>query len=276
MTDAAARLDASADPGTLLDGLAAAASRALPASVVDTVLTVDRRRSVSDRLAGRPGTVRSLRLTGVEETLTLTLDGRRLATEAARVSGGVVISRRQPPLGAWLGLFAGEVAAVAAETAGDAAAVAQALGQLGVRVADPFLVDESDVPSGLAALTAAATARLAPDLAAMVERISGLLLDALPRVTGSGEPEFVLLRTATAYLPDTLRAYTALPQDWAANHRLADGTTPVSALRGQLTTLEQAATRMRDAAVERDATEVLVNGRFLDDRFRASSLELRD
>ncbi|MFZ7087151.1 hypothetical protein [Curtobacterium sp. RRHDQ10] len=271
-----APIDATADPRTLLDALATAAGRALPASVVDRVVTVERRRSLADRLAGRPGAVRSLRLTGVEETLTLAEDDGRLTTEAARVSGGVTIARRQPALGHWLTLFAGEVAAVAAETAGDAAEVAASLGRLGVRTADPFRVPDADVAGGLATLVATAQARLPPDAAATVQRIGAMLTDALPRVAGSGEAEVVVRRTATSYLPDTLRAFTALPADWAATHRLANGSTPAEALRDQLGALEAAATRMRDAAVGRDATEVLVNGRFLDDRFRASSLDLGD
>ena len=45
----------------------------------------------------------------------LRVDRGRLTAEAARVSGGVVISRRTLPLGAWLTAFAGEVAAVATE-----------------------------------------------------------------------------------------------------------------------------------------------------------------
>lgn len=280
MTDGPiAPLDAGDDPQALLDGLATAAVRALPPAVVDQVLAVDRSRSLGDRLAGRPGAVRSVRLTGASETLTLRLDGRRLVTEAAQVSGGVTIARRQPPLGAWLGLFAGEVAAVAADAAGDTAAVAASLGRLGIRTVDAFRVADADVPRGLAALSAAAATRLPADAAATVGRIAELLTDALTRVAGdlASDAEVIVTRTATVYLPDTLRAYAALPTDWAATHRLSDGSTPLEALRRQLDALETAARGMRDAAVERDAAAVVVNGRFLADRFRAADpgLELR-
>lgn len=266
-------LDTTADPQSLLDGLAAAARRALPGSVVDTVLTVERRRSLADRMAGRPGSVRSVRLDGVEESLTLRVDEGRLTTEAARVSGGVIIARRQPTLGAWLGAFAGEVAAIAAETAGDSAAVAASLGRLGVRTADPFTVRDGDISGGLAALSAAAAGRVPAEAGELVNRIVGLLTDTLPRVSG-GEPEVVVRRTATVYLPDTLRAFAALPADWAQTHRLADGSTAAEALVRQLTELESAATRMHDAALEEDAAALLVNGRFLEDRFRTSGLDL--
>ncbi|WP_144763916.1 hypothetical protein [Curtobacterium sp. 9128] len=260
-------LDATADPQTLLDGLADAAARALPSAVVDQALTVERNRTLADRLAGRPGAVRRVRLDGVDETLTLERDGRHLRAEAAQISGGVTIARRQPPLGAWLERFAAEVAGITAEAAGDTAAVAASLGRLGIRSVDAFRVTDADVTGGLAALTAAAATRLPSDAAATVGRIADLLTDALARV-GSGDAEVVVTRTATAYLPDTLRAYAALPTDWAATHRLSDGSTPLDALRRQLAALESAAQGMRDAAVERDASAVVVNGRFLDDRFR--------
>ncbi|WP_433862429.1 hypothetical protein [Streptomyces sp. L7] len=105
-------------------------------------------------------------------------------------------------------------------------------------------------------------------------RIGDLLIDALARVAGQGEPEVVVRRTATVYLPDTLRAYLSLPADWAADHVFPDGTTAAAALVGQLTELERAAKRMRDAAVEHDASALLVNGRFLSERFGASRLDL--
>ncbi|WIB00075.1 hypothetical protein [Curtobacterium sp. MCBA15_012] len=271
-------LDAGTDPQELLDGLANAAAAALPASVVDRVLDVERARTLADRLAGRPGAVRSVRLAGASETLTVRRDGGGLATEAARVSGGVTIARERPALGAWLQRFVGEVAAVAADAAGDTAAAAAALGRLGIRTVDAFRVTDGDVHRGLVALTAEAATRLPAGEAATVGRIAELLVDALARLDGAtGEPVVVVTRTATTYLPDTLRSYCALPADWAATHRLSDGSTPLGALRRQLDALETAARGMRDAAVERDAAAVVVNGRFLDDRFRAvdPGLELR-
>ena len=81
-------------------------------------------------------------------------------------------------------------------------------------------------------------------------------------------------RTAMVYLPDTLRAYLSLPADWAVEHVFPDGTTPAQALVAQLEALERAAKRMRDAAVEHDASALLINGRFLADRFASSRLDL--
>lgn len=270
--DGPSRVSASDDPAVLLEALAANADRALGAAAA-TALHTERDRSLGDRLAGRPGTLRVLRLDGVDERMELRLDRGRLTAEAARVSGGVVISRRTLPLGAWLTAFAGEVAAVATEAAGDAATAARALHSLGIGPADALVVAETDVPTGLLPLRAAIAGRVPDDVAATVDRIAALLRETLPRVAGSTEGEFVVARTATDYLPGTLRAYLALPRDWAARHRLADGRTPAEALLQQVTALEVAVTAIRDAAVEQDARAVLVNGRFLEDRFRPAAFD---
>jgi hypothetical protein len=265
--DEPARVAASDDPAVLLEALAANVTRALGADAASALHT-ERDRSLGDRLAGRPGTLRTLRFDGVDERMEVRLDRGRLAAEAARVSGGVVISRRTLPLGAWLTAFAGEVAAVAAvasETAGDAATAARALHALGIGPTDALVVSEADVPTGLLPLRAAIAGRVPDEVAAAVDRIAALLRETLPRVDGSTEGTFVVVSTATDYL--------ALPRDWAARHRLADGRTPAEALLQQVTALEVAVTAIRDAAVEQDARAVLVNGRFLEDRFRPAALD---
>lgn len=264
------------DPQAFLDALVDAAARALPADRDDSTLEVERTRTLKDRLSGRPGAATQLRLNRPNDTLTLRLEqGRRLVGESAYVSGGVIISRRTLPLGEWLTVFAGEVAAIAADAAGDAASAAQALHVLGVKPAgSDLVVDETEVESSLRALPARSSGRIPDEAQSAVERIVALLADTLPRVAGGGESEVLVRRTATVYLPETIRAFLALPADWATGHVFADGSTASQILVQQLDTLETAATRMRDAAVEQDASALLVNGRFLSDRFAVSSLDL--
>lgn len=264
------------DPRALLEGLAERIPAALPDGVADTVLEVDRDRSMGDRLAGRPGRIESLRLRGPEWVLSLRLHGRRLTPQAQREVRGVVIARQTPPLADWLDLLAGQLTALAVEAAGNAAAVTRALAALGI--AEPgsdLVVDPSDVPTGLRQLPLRLAGRAPDDVALAVRRIADLLLDTLPRVAGSFEQEQTVLRTATDYLPRTLQAYVALPPQWAASHELPDGRTPLAALQAQLALLEQAGTRMRDAAVSADASELLANGAFLADRFAVSGLDIR-
>jgi hypothetical protein len=263
------------DPRALLAGLAERIPTALPEGVADAVLEVDRDRSMGDRLAGRPGTVTSLQLRGPEWVLALRLHGKRLAAEAQREVRGVVIARQTPPLADWLDLLAGQLSALAVEAAGNAAAVTRALAALGI--AEPgsdLVVDPSDVLGGLRQLPLRLAGRAPDDVAAAVRRIADLLVDTLPRVAGSLQQEQTVLRTATDYLPRTLQAYVALPPQWAASHQLPDGRTPLIALQAQLALLEQAVTRMRDAAVSADASELLANGAFLADRFAVSALDV--
>lgn len=270
---AALPVDPAGDPQYLLDRLVDGLERAVPAGADG--IEVERDRSLGDRLSGRPGRAASLRITRGDSAMTLRLDGRRLLGESARVVGGVIISRRTLPLGEWLTTFAGQVAALAADVAGDAAAAATALSVLGVQPAGADLViADHDVDGGLRALPARVAGRLPDEAVAAVTRIAELLRDTLPRVLGSTQEEVLVRRTATVYLPDTLRAYVALPADWAATHRLSNGLTASDALSAQLADLEAAAQRMRDAAVEQDANALLVNGRFLADRFAISSLDL--
>jgi hypothetical protein len=267
---------AEADPQSFLNGLVESVNRALPSAVLAGALTVDRDRSLGDRLAGRPGTITGLRLAASSEALTLHYaPGPRWTAEVARVSGGIIISRRTLTLGEWLTVFAGRIAAIAADAAGDAASASRALQTLGIQPAGADIrVNDATIDGDLQTLRARLEGRVPNAAAESVGRIGELLSDTLPRVAGSGEPEVIVRRTATVYLPDTLRAYLSLPADWAADHIFPDGTTPAQALVAQLSALESAAGKMRDSAVTQDASALLVNGRFLSDRFASSSLDL--
>jgi hypothetical protein len=267
---------ADADPQAFLTGLVESVARALPAALVGRVLTVERSRSLGDRLAGRPGTIVAVRLVSDGESMALGYEsGPHWTAEVSRVSGGIIISRRTLALGEWLTVFAGRVAAIAADAAGDSAASSRALQALGLQPAGADIrVGEATLESDLRALGSRVDDRVPIEAAARVRRISELLLDTLPRVAGTGEPDIIVRRTATAYLPDTLRAYLSLPGAWARDHVFPDGSTPAGALVSQLAALEAAASRMHDSAVEQDASALLINGRFLSDRFATSSLDL--
>jgi hypothetical protein len=265
-----------ADPQAFLNALLDSVDRALPAAISGGALTVQRSRSLGDRLAGRPGEITEVRLVGTSETMLLGYKpGPRWTAEIARVSGGVIISRRTLTLGEWLTAFAGRIAAMAADAAGDAAASSRALQTLGIQPAAADIhVGDATIEVDLRALGARLDQRVPVEAVAAVRRIGELLAETLTRVGGSGEPEIIVRRTATVYLPDTLRAYLSLPTDWATGHVFPDGTTPAQSLTSQLSALETAAGRMRDSAVEQDASALLVNGRFLSERFATSSLDL--
>jgi hypothetical protein len=256
--------------GELLQALA----DGLPDLMAADVLEVETQRSVRDRMSGRPGRVVRVRLLGPELTLTLSApDGGRPVAEAAHVVRGVTISRRVVPLTEWLDLLAGQVRALTFSGATDEVAVGRMLAALGVRPpGSDLVVDPADVRTGLQTLAAKLTG-VPDDVTATVERVCALLLQTLPRVEGDDPLQaHAVLRTATDYLPRTLREYVALPQEWAENHQMDDGKTALDVLRDQLSVLESAVTGMRDAAVEADAKGLLANGLFLKDRFGASDL----
>jgi hypothetical protein len=93
--------------GTLAD--------ALPSDAV----TVERKRSMADRLAGRPGRIERLEVSMAEQRLVLTLANGRPTGEVCRVVRGVILSRRPVPLDEWTRELA---AAVAARARSDARA----------------------------------------------------------------------------------------------------------------------------------------------------------
>lgn len=264
------------DPQAFLTVLVDSVNSALPDAVSTGSLMVGRKRSLADRLTGREGAITSLQLSTTHSTLTLRSEaGPRWVPEVAMVSGGVVISRRALPMGEWLSLFAGRVASLAADNAGDAAASARALQTLGIeRAGADIQVEDTSIARDLRALPSRLRGRVPEEAVECVARIGDLLVDSLPRLAGKGEAEIVVRRTATTYLPDTLRAYLSLPQDWVGGHVFPDGTTPEQAFIAQLGVIEAAAAKMRDAAVAENASALLINGRFLTDRFTTSSLDL--
>jgi hypothetical protein len=111
---AALRRDA-ADLELYTQVLTGALADALPADAV----AVERRRSLADRMAGRPGRIERLEVSMDDQRLTLTVAQGRAAGEVCRVVRGVVLSRRLVPLDEWTRELA---AAVTARARSDARA----------------------------------------------------------------------------------------------------------------------------------------------------------
>jgi hypothetical protein len=260
--------------GSIADLLQALAG-ALPEVAPPDLLEIETQRSMRDRLSGKPGQVVQVRLTGPELTLTLAApEGRRPVTEVAHVVRGVVISRRTVPVSEWLEQLAGQLRELAALSNTDDAAVSRALSALGLRPPGSDLMMDDDNPvAGLQALPARLAGRVPDDVLATVERIGAALLEILPRTDPGSQSGHLVTRTATDYLPRTLREYLALPAGWAAEHQLESGGTALDALREQLALLETGTNRMRDAALAADAGQLLANGSFLQDRFGTSGLD---
>jgi hypothetical protein len=96
MVMAALRLD-SEDAAVYASVLTTSLSEALPAEYV----TVERERSMSDRMRGRPGEVTKVAVRLGEQVMTLAVKNGRPTAEVCREVRGIVLSRQPVPLHEW-------------------------------------------------------------------------------------------------------------------------------------------------------------------------------
>ena len=121
MVTAALRAD-SADVAVYARVLTQSLSEALPPGTV----LVDRDRSMSDRMKGRPGQVTRIVVRLDEQVLSLSVQRGQPAAEICREVRGVTLSRTPVPLGDWTAALATALVAHAERNA----AAAQALRKL--------------------------------------------------------------------------------------------------------------------------------------------------
>ena len=121
MVAAALRAD-SADVAIYAQVLTSSLGESLPPGCV----TVDRQRSMSDRMKGRPGEVQKITVRLCDRVMTLGVERGQPAAEICREVRGVVLSRQPVPVGQW----ADELAKALVEYAEQNAATATALRRL--------------------------------------------------------------------------------------------------------------------------------------------------
>jgi hypothetical protein len=138
--------------------------------------------------------------------------------------------------------------------------------------------DPNDVRHALDIQVRSITGKVPPEVMAKVLKIRQVIYGILPRVgnLAPGSPElFIIERTATDYLPTSLQAYLNLPRAYATRQAVQDGKTPNDILLDQLTLLENKMNEVADDVHHNDADRLLVNGRFLEERFGRSPLSLK-
>jgi len=121
MVAAALRAD-SADVAIYAQVLTSSLGESLPPGCV----TVERQRSMSDRMKGRPGEVQKITVRLGDRVMTLRVERGQPVAEICREVRGVVLSRQPVPLGQW----ADELAKALVEYAEQNAATASALRRL--------------------------------------------------------------------------------------------------------------------------------------------------
>jgi hypothetical protein len=112
MVTAALRMDSN-DVAIYASVLTKSLSEALPPDVV----TVERERSMADRMKGRPGEVSKVEVRLGDQVMTLAVKNGRPVAEISREVRGVVLSRQPVPLQQWAGALANALMAHAENNA---------------------------------------------------------------------------------------------------------------------------------------------------------------
>lgn len=146
-----------------------------------------------------------------------------------------------------------------------------------LELADSFAAQDEVVRKSLAETLAGIHGRVPAEVEQSVVSIRQNVLDILGREArlAAHSPElFVVLRTATDYMPTALQTYLRLPAGYATSRRQADGKTAQEILLEQLKLLDREMVDVADAVTKHDLDRLRAHGRFLADRFGHSELEL--
>ena len=139
------------------------------------------------------------------------------------------------------------------------------------RLVVPAVPTEAELVAGLARTEALVSGGQVPAaVASRVRRVAGTVRQTLPRLRnlGTGSPEaYSVMATVTDYLPAALGAYTRLPRQWADSRPVEDGLTSLMLLINTLDLLASSMDAIFDAAVRVDANALVVQGRFLQEKF---------
>jgi hypothetical protein len=84
----------------------------------------------------------------------------------------------------------------------------------------------------------------------------------------------VVERTALDYVPTALESYLNLPRGYANRVPVSNGRTPRQILLDQLALLESKLGEVIEAIAKGDTDRLLAHGRFLEDAFAASELDV--
>lgn len=112
-----------------------------------------------------------------------------------------------------------------------------------------------------------------------VESIKTSILEILPHivdVTSSDQAVFTIRRTALDYLPETLENYLRLPRAFRDIHPVKDGTTATQLLMEQLDLLDQQMKEIVKDFYQADTQRLMAHGRFLETKFKDTSLWFDD
>lgn len=128
--------------------------------------------------------------------------------------------------------------------------------------------------------TLVADAAVPTPVESRVDRVTAVVREAVPRLDrlGSGsEQAYIVMATATDYLPQAVGAYLRLPRDWANSRPVDQGRSSLMVLIDQLDLLARTMDQVLDAVNRSDAAALVAHGQFLAEKFgtQASGGQLR-
>ena len=119
--------------------------------------------------------------------------------------------------------------------------------------------------------------RVPDDVLAAVGRVHGQVREVLERrhaLPPGSHDAFVVERTALDYVPTALESYLNLPRGYANRVPVSNGRTPRQILLDQLGLLEAKLGEVIEAIAKGDTDRLLAHGRFLEDAFAPSELNV--
>jgi hypothetical protein len=138
-------------------------------------------------------------------------------------------------------------------------------------------LDPSNLNRAMAEQLRRIRGRVPDDVFAGVGRIHDQIRAVLERrhALPPGSPDaFVVERTTLDYLPTALESYLNLPRAYANRVPVSQGRTARQVLLDQLALLEAKLGEVLEAVAKGDTDRLLAHGRFLEDRFAVSELDV--
>jgi hypothetical protein len=132
-----------------------------------------------------------------------------------------------------------------------------------------------DLLAALARVEEMVTAGAVPaPVASRVRRVDRVVRDTIPRLAhlGAGSPQaYSVMATATDYLPEAVGGYLRLPRQFADSRPVDHGKSSLMVLIDQLDLLASTMDKVFDAVCRDDAAALVAHGRFLQEKFGATS-----
>lgn len=138
-------------------------------------------------------------------------------------------------------------------------------------------LDADEVQKSLVEVQRRIRGRVPDDVDRRVRHLVATIGETVPRadaLSDGSNARYVLVKTATDYLPSSLQAYLDLPRAYADHKIIADGKTAHGLLCDQLDVLLEQMSEVAGNVNRADTDKLLANGRFLADKFGRGPLDL--